>query len=92
MAIKYECDVCHLPTDQPVEPLLGMKHGGQILEIKIGIHRLGEGHQCLSCVRKQLLDIASFGIIVGKRITLPEDMKPLVASEVKRESWSLRDK
>jgi hypothetical protein len=64
--------------------------GGQVIDIKIGINRIGQGDQCPKCIRKALLVIAEKGMFVGRRITLPENIEPLIAAREEKHSWSLR--
>lgn len=89
--IFYSCDVCKQTMEHPTEPLLSLKHGGLLMDVKVGIHRIGEGHVCNTCIRQTLTMIAEHGIISGRKITLPEDLKPLVESlATEKRDWTIR--
>jgi hypothetical protein len=91
MALRYECDVCKNLLDDFPPSILTLRFGGQIIDIKVGVHQTQAGHTCPECIKKTLALIAKKGIFVGGKITMPEDIQPFIpAIEVKDSHYLLR--
>ena len=89
---KSYCDVCGNVMEQPTEHLGILSHGAQILEIRTGINKLYEGDQCLDCTKKLLSLVIEKGIFVGRKITLPEQEKPVLEAIEQKHSYRLLSK
>lgn len=85
-----QCDLCHQDMEVSTEHLSILHHGALVIDIKVGINQPYEGDICTDCIRKNLVLIAEKGIFVGRKITLPEDVKPMVEAKEIKKSWLIR--
>jgi hypothetical protein len=87
--INHTCDVCKNPIEDTPQKSFLLKHGAQILDIRVGVHKSYEGDTCVPCTKKLLSLVAKHGIFVGNKITLPETIKPEIEEITKAYTHTL---
>ena len=88
--LEPKCDTCGSVMESMPEHLFSAQWGGLAVDVKVGVHHLGKGEVCPTCVKKALATIVEHGIFVGRKITIPSNIAPLIPAVEEHKSWSLR--
>lgn len=90
MPVKNYCDVCNSLIEGNPEHQFQLNHGAQVFDIRVGLNGTYKGIQCVPCIVKGLKLIADHGMFVGRKITLPETIKPETEALAEKVSWVIR--
>lgn len=84
-----KCDICGEPMAEGSNHIWSARLGGQLIDIKVGIHNIQKGDQCPDCIKKALQIIVERGIFVNHTITIPGDVQPIVPEVKEKNAWGV---